>query len=59
MYKNLNNEKHLFSDTQLFNTAPSGVIKISNNFIRGASGVNSMNLQYLVILIFSFITDDF
>ena len=27
MYKNLNNEKHLFSDTQLFNTAASGVKK--------------------------------
>lgn len=45
MYKNLNNEKHLFSDTQLFNTAPSGVIKISNNFIRGASGVKKRKIQ--------------
>lgn len=45
MYKNLNNEKHLFSDTQLFNTAPSGVIKISNNFIRGASGVKKRKIE--------------
>ena len=45
MYKNLNNEKHLFSDTQLFNTAPSGVIKNSNNFIRGASGVKKRKIQ--------------
>ena len=45
MDNNLNEELHLFSDMQLFNTAPSGVIKLSTNFIRGASGVKKRKIQ--------------